>query len=376
MPKSTNPRLSNTGVVNTSEKNDDLPLIRILIDWLSFTFVADDITVDEVFGWFEYFLNISPSDFKPGRRFYQGYKESAVFENITIYWEGSSNQGVHVSISGQGCRFLDIHYQKLRVHAERNLTQGRIYLQSWEDLLRYLYYVDDINITRIDMAVDEFINYIDVEKLFHKSLNGELTMRFRNWRPDGRFNSNGKTNGISLYYGSDKSDLQLTIYEKNKQLNLDYHWTRLELQFRRKRAISIVKEILESNNDMGYIFLGTLKHYITFRDKIDTETNKSRWPVSQFWENLLKDIEPLKIAMALPDRSIEKNMLWANKQWSRTFARMYYAFDGLYDGWVREIFKEGHKRLNDEDLRLIQEFRRLHKYKKEKKEIDNAISTQ
>lgn len=370
------PGISNTRVVNTSNgsgKKQETASLKVLIDYLSFTFKADHINIDDVLDWFHFFLNIKPSNFKAGKRFYQGYADSLRFENMTIWYNGNDNQGIHVDFTGQGCRYIDLQFQMLQIHAKENISNDRYFLMSWDDLLRYLYYVDDINITRLDIAADDYKGYIDIYKLFHKSLNGELTMKFRGWRPNGNFNSNGKTNGLTLEYGSVHSDLQLTIYEKNKQLGIKKHWTRLELQFRRDYATNCVKKILESDHDIGIIFSGYLKYYLTFRDK-EKDKNKSRWPVSKFWDDLLKDIEPLKLSSGMPDRSIIKNRDWVDKQVSRTLARLYFAYDGLDKNWLRDIIEEGLSKLNDEDLTLVEEYRRIFKEKKSKpKEIDSDL---
>lgn len=359
-----NPGYSNTRVVNTIKDNSERPSLRCLFDWLGFTFKSDDIRITDVVQWFDNHLCIRPDDWSPGRRFYQGYADSFVFENITIYYNGADNQGIHVDISGQGCRYIDLHYQKLRIQADKNISDNKFIFFNWKELFTYLSLSEDINITRIDIAADDFSNYIDVSYLFYKSLNGELTMKFRQWRPDGRFNSDGKTDGITLYYGSNHSDLQLTIYEKNKQLGLPYHWTRLELQFRRKRAENVVRKILDSDDPVGIIFAGVLKNYLTFRDRNNKDDNKSRWPVSAFWDKLLKDIEPVKVSSAMPDRSIIKSHDWMYKQVSRTMARLFFAFQDYDENWIRDIIEDGFTKLNNDDKRMIEEFRRIYKDKK------------
>jgi phage replication initiation protein len=286
---------SNTPVVCTDRTPGPVQPLRILIDWLGFTFNTDSVNVYEVLDFFEGYLGIDREAFKPGRRNYEGYADSLLFENINIYYNGAVNQGIHVDITGQGCRFLDFYYQKLRVHDQNSLTkQQKFRVHRWRDFLELLFLDERIKFTRLDLACDDLYGYLDIMHIFQKCLAGEFTMKFRSWTPYGKFDSDGKSNGLTLYFGSDKSDIQCTFYEKNKQLGLDYHWTRVELRFMQKRANEMVTQILYSDHmDIGVHFAGVLKNYLTFRIKNENDSNKRRWDPAPWWENFLRGVPRL-----------------------------------------------------------------------------------
>lgn len=356
------PGSSNTPVVCTDRTLGSIAPLRILIDWVGFTFMLDGTRVSEVLEFFEDYLGIDRKLFKTGRRNYEGYASSLVFENINIYYQGASNQGIHVDITGQGCRYLDYMYEKLRVQDEKFLqNHGLLRVHNWRDMLLLLFHTEEIKLTRLDIACDDFHGYLDIQHMFEKCLAGEITMKFRSWTPYGKFDSDGKSNGLTLYFGSDQSDIQCTIYEKNKQLKLDYHWTRVELRFKHQRAEEMIKQILFSDHmDIGVHFAGVLKNYLTFRVKNENDSNKRRWAVAPWWDNFLRGVPRLQIASALPDRSILKSKKWLNEQVSRTIARMYFAYQDISDNWLQEIFQNGALKLDEEDLRMIEEFRRLY----------------
>ncbi|HER2159139.1 TPA: hypothetical protein VJS26_001748, partial [Streptococcus pyogenes] len=68
----------------------------------------------------------------------------------------------------------------------------------------------------------------------------------------------------------------------------------------------------------------------------------------------------LQIASALPDRSIIKSKKWIDEQVSRTIARLFFAYQDISDDWMTEILQNGAMKLDEEDLRMIEEFRRIY----------------
>lgn len=352
---------SNTPAQHTTIQLEKTKGLRILIDWLGFTVSNDSWSLDLLLEYFQKTLNISKTFWKEGRRNYEGYAQSLVFENINVYYNGAENQGLHVDITGQGCRFLDTIYQKLGIQSQKLPIQADNFHRSWHDLFDDLRNYD-LKFTRIDIACDDFLGFFTASHIFNKCLAGEVTSKFKNWRPDGKWNMDGETNGITVYFGSPQSRISCTFYEKNKQLNLPFHWTRTELRFKHERAESLVDLILQENPqyDLGYIFAGVLKDYITFRDASDKDSNKWRWDTSIFWNNFLAAIPRLQLSNAPPDRSIEKRRGWIDKQVSKSIACLVLAYEGYDNQWLRDVFEDGAKKLTSEDYKMIEEFRRLH----------------
>lgn len=350
--------------------------VKILLDWLGFTFIDEKVSIDAVLRLFYDLLQIDFTDWKPGRRYYEGYANSLVFENINIYWEGASNQGIHVDITGQGCRYIEQIFKKLRVQ----LSDSQMY---WFDFIRTMYN-HGAKFTRFDLAIDDFGQHYTVPYIFQKCLNGELTMKFKSWSPDGYFGADGQAkSGMTIYFGSDVSRFQICMYEKAKQLGLgdDANWTRTELRFRHERAIEFVQLILanasmDDHFDIGIFAAGILKDYITFREPNETDSNKRRWKVSSFWNDFLEGIEPQRLTTALPDRSILKTASWFKGQVSKSYIMMELAFYGLRDEWKDEMLKEGMKKLTSRDLEIIAEYRRLFEKDKDVIAIDNVVYTQ
>lgn len=371
----TDAKCESGGSSNTpAQCTDRTGKIRVLIDWLGFTFNSEESSLDAVLQLFYDLCCIDFNDWNVGRRNYEGYANSLTFENINIYFDGAENQGIHVDITGQGCRYIEVLYQKLRVQ-ELQKTQV-----TWFEFINAVVSVGG-KFTRVDIAIDDFSQYYTVPYLFQKCLSGELTMKFKSWRPDGAFGADGVAkNGMTLYFGSAESRFQVCIYEKGLQLGTDLDWTRTELRFKHERAVEFINVVLShASNDkdysIGVLAAGILKEYITFRDRNDNDSNKRRWKVSPFWSEFLQGVEPLRLTSALPDRSILKTSQWFKDQVSKSYVMMGLAFHGIRDDWMQRMVDEGKKKLTKRDMEIIAEYRRLYDANAVLK-LDNIIDDQ
>lgn len=65
------------------------------------------------------------------------------------------------------------------------------------------------------------------------------------------------------------------------------------MQLRDKLATSMAKEILTDCN-VGRSFRGVLANYLTYRDP-SGDSNKSRWPIVDYWADLLEGVEAVRL---------------------------------------------------------------------------------
>jgi len=72
-----------------------------------------------------------------------GYKLKLQFNGIGIYYDGSENMGVHVEMSGKGCRDYEAHKQ------------------DWRQLIA-LIQLGHGHLTRLDIAIDTVDGSIDL----------------------------------------------------------------------------------------------------------------------------------------------------------------------------------------------------------------------
>ena len=196
-------------------KIDGIPSAAI-IDWLNCTFrLNSNFSLDYFFG---NLLPILGSSFSPAKsrdRGCYGYRNSFVLGNSkAIFAYGGNHDTGFLSFSGDSCHQIP----------------------NWLALVTYLRDDLNANITRSDLAHDDYLGIHSVDNAMRMYQEGLFTCGGRepsmdqrgNWvKPDGK--------GRTLYIGSSENGKLLRVYEKGMQLGAPYHpWVRWELQLGNK----------------------------------------------------------------------------------------------------------------------------------------------
>lgn len=96
--------------------------------------------------------------------------------------------------------------------------------------------------SRIDLAVDIKHGTLDIQKLWDSLENDKSETSATEYL----HLRGGKGNGETLYIGGAKSKKRVRIYDKGAEQNVEYDWTRIEIQYRHKAAKQAVKLLLNS----------------------------------------------------------------------------------------------------------------------------------
>jgi len=240
---------------------------KILIDWLTFTSKIHSITdLMDLLG-----FDHSLFSCMVGR---YGYRWRMVCGNVSILYDGGKeDMGVCVEMSGQGCRdfesFGSGDYQAIFNEIKNN--------------------PDDMRITRIDIAFDDLTGILDIDTICEDS-------RFDNWV--SRWSDPMVIyckKGNSVQFGSRSSETYLRIYDK--ALERGYkdgrHWVRVEIVLKRDRAMSFIFD--NETMPIGEKFSGVLANYLRFVDEDETDSNKWRWPIKQYWADFLAGAAPISL---------------------------------------------------------------------------------
>lgn len=351
------PPYGNTGAENTGRVG-----LRACVDWLSVTFknvqavhqICDLIGVD-----FDNFHNA-----KTGGK---GYLRKIVFAGISIYYEGKENMGIHVEMTGQGCR----HFEKY----------------SRYDWLHFFSLImnTDINITRLDLAIDDFHGYFTLKQITEKIRRKCVRSRFKDAIEIKKTRlSDAKNRGRTIYFGSASSMVQVRFYDKllerqeaGKELEEGItFWQRTELQLRDDRAMAAMLLFVNMSADTGKLASGILKNYISFLIEDKTQKNKSRWKVCKWWERFLGEVEKLPLTIIAPDVTIERSYKWLDHQVEKTLAMMYEAFNQDMTIFF-DLINKGIGKLENKDKDIIKRFKEENKnityddfLKKQKKDLN------
>lgn len=296
-----------------------------IVDWLSFTTKKYSYeTIIEL-------LNLPMVNWSSIQGFY-GYQYSLFYEGIRIHYNDDKN-GCFVNFSGQGCR-----------------TFETISPLDWYWLFEMLTMEEDeFNITRIDVACDEKDGILPLKKIAditNKFIAGDtenVCTKF-SWA-----DVNNSSQGLSVYYGSPKSDIRVRIYDKAAERGLaDQHWIRVELQIRNNLAKNMILSILHLK-DVGKSFCGVVNNYIRFI-KID-HTRKEKCSFLQWWSRFVQTAEKIKIFISVGvEYNLQRIENYLNNQVGNSLQTYVKCKDGVIDDLMKIITKPRNLSKKQKDL--------------------------
>lgn len=322
------------------------------IDWLEFTILGIDPekTLAEI-------LQLSVGEFcalDKGRFGYQKQLKWIEGNVFVMYNEapedgGQDRMGVHILISGKGCRQYEARFP---------LTK----------LLLFLTILDErVNFSRIDLAIDDRLDQtINFERIHAAAIARHFTSRWAKWDElNSRQSATGEFLGRTMYFGSQASDIFCRIYDKTleRQANADRpmadlpgRWTRLEVIYKKERARQLVYHLVDGHVPVGTAVRGTLNQYIRFLKEPNTpDQNKARWPTAPWWEQLLAGVGKLQLTIEKEKRSITEMEEWVEQQIAPTIAAILTAKEGDM-GWLHEIIGKGAQRLSQRHRDAITQY--------------------
>ena len=330
------PPYCNTGAENTNQSG-----LRACVDWVQATF-------KNLFSYQELvdILGLKSNEFYDCGGMY-GYKSGLRFGHIAIFYDGNAEMGIHLEMSGQGCREYESYNQL-----------------SWKELFLECFR-HDAHFSRLDVAVDDFRGYFTISSLKRRIKNRECISKFKNAISIEKLDlESGDSKGETIYFGSASSRLQVRMYEKNHERQgkgfeleegLDV-WNRVELQTRNERSETIATLIATDYQELGKMVCGILKHYIRFAIPDKKDSNRSRWKTAKFWEKFLGQVEKLRLSEVAPDRTVEKTLSWVDRQVTPSLAVLYEAFDGDFE-LLQGLILNGADRLTDKHRDMITRFK-------------------
>lgn len=248
---------------------------RIIYDWLTFTTQIHSV------GNILDLLGLSEVSFIKLDRGMNGYPECIFFGGISICYGGREDMGVCVCMSGKGCRTFEEH---------GNGDWNSIFVEILDN------YSDDsskrkMNISRLDIAYDDFDGLLDIKKIAESTFNQNYVSRFS--KGQVLFDFDKGNVGITCNFGSVRSDTYIRIYDKKveqKREDID-HWIRCEIQLRGASSLGFIM----LGGDICANYFGVLNNYLRFVDPSDTDTNKRRWKTSEWWDNFIESYDSVSI---------------------------------------------------------------------------------
>ena len=274
---------------------------KILIDWLSFTISNIDIeNLMELFGFDELVF----SDLKGNR----GYAHKYFCDGVNINYGKTSDDMADfwVEMSGQGCRVFESYGHSDWIYLFSNLLEN-----------------DTINITRLDVAYDDFNELINLHEIVADTLAHNYVSKAgdRSWKVE----LSGE--GTCVTIGKCKSNTMIRIYDKAAERHAEAefdHWVRCEEQLRYQNAMQFCKllckhQIVMPGEDFAGIsveglnidklFFGVLNNYLRFIDvNANDDSNKWRKPCSEHWAKFAHSVTDERVSLWV-NPGVEYNVL-------------------------------------------------------------------
>lgn len=193
-----------------------------------------------------------------------------------------------LELKGHGCREFEVRCPE----------------KTWEDLIKFFVIEMNGQLKRIDIAIDDYDGkYVTFDYVLNKLNNKYFTSSFK----DKEYNFMGNlTKGRTIQFGSHKSSIMLSIYEKLKEqlkkgidCKQDY-WVRYEMRFKDSRALDFISnylsfEIKELREYVMQVFYNMLDL------KVDNNFNEEHQYLQDTdpnWLNFLDNVEKFKMVRA------------------------------------------------------------------------------
>ena len=243
-----------------------------LVDWLSFRSETHDF-----FSMSEY-LGLTKCSWASGNGFY-GYRFRKWCNGISIHYGNDSVDGVLVEMSGTGCRSFE------------TFSDGSDWVTIFFDIL----HDDDFVVTRLDIAFDDKSGLIPIKKLYRDIGLENYVSKFKS-TSIVREDHPGHV-GQTIYLGSCQSEIRYRIYDKAYERGFsDMHWIRFECQLRRSMAANFIRDLVQSDFNVGQLFASVLTNYFrVVHPPKQSDQNKRRWPVARYWKKLVEDALPVSL---------------------------------------------------------------------------------
>ena len=279
--------------------------LEMLFDYVRIRFPTNDVKhiITQV-------LRMKPEYFLYEDYGFYGYDAHGYFGNIIVMASMDEERGILLELKGQGCR----QFESIL------LAQGRSWYKFFRDCLK-----EKCIFKRIDLAINDKADMLDIPSLARKCKNEEcisVFRSFRNYRSGELTRRDEKENmGNTLYIGSPKSEVYFCIYEKDYEQyvksgieleDADVK-NRFEIRLKNDRALHAINDLL-AFEDVEKTTFAIINRYIRFVDR-DAEKRRSQWETNEEWQWFIgNNRSQLRLTTKPEPYSYERTLRWLHHQ--------------------------------------------------------------
>lgn len=325
---------------------------QVLIDFFTFTVKVDDpaLVISQYLG-MDFHL------FSDAGYGLMGYEHCLEFSDIKVLYEPRENDyfqslGVCVSMSGKGCRTFE-RFTNLGGVQDPN---GQITLFDCSPFLMLFQRLagdPSCNISRVDVACDEFEGWLDMDDIIQKTQNNEINSRMTKRQVVVSYDG-AKRNGATVYLGSPSSDFRVRIYDKALEQGEDRHWIRVELVLRGDNAVAFVDQAV-AFGEVGRLAAQVINDKFSFIDRDDS--NISRCGVSEWWSTFIEELGQVTlVSRETVQHKVEEIDSWLDYQIGPSLAIILKTMGRAR---LYQLAVDAMSRLNTKQEALIEDYNKL-----------------
>lgn len=254
-----------------------------------------------------------------GRYFYE--RGLTLGRYLNIYFNSDKNPytgpSIYFQFTGQGSTDLA---KKLSVFYQVN-----DFNLIWRKFFK-LVKAFGLNVTRVDIANDDYSGRLSFSKIERKLERREFTATKRSYNIVKAKTTNNEGRGFTLYFGSrqkHQNGFLVRFYDKLAEYDGKGAivptvvrnvltgegtgiWQRYEIEIRGSACQNFIDKFLNGQS-MGELFAGLLRNTIDFKKVNHKTKNKSRWETVDWWEEFLQGAE--KTSLTDPERDLDLGRL-------------------------------------------------------------------
>lgn len=264
-----------------------------------------------------------------------GYRQAVEFGNILVMFDYAGNitsdMGVCVSMSGNGCRTFEQHTKRAAVNGTPLVS-----------LISDLHADEFANFSRVDLALDDKAGLLDLDKVCEKVDLNEINSYITSRNVVRGYNGKSRA-GTTVYIGSPKSDFRIRFYDKARekykkgQPEYEMHWVRCEIVMKHHNANGFAAA-LANTEDLGALAAAILNDKISFVEP-GSDTNITRCAVCAWWQDFVDSVETIKLVVKEDSKhSVLDAYHWVKHQIAPTLSLIN---DAMGFDAIREILKTG-----------------------------------
>lgn len=264
-----------------------------LVDWLEYTLPDGTLPGAAV-----PFLDAAGLDWTELDHGFYGYAKAKRWGQIMVMWEGREGMGVHVRLSGQGCREAEA-----------------LGVTDWPAVYRQLLELG-ASFSRTDYALDDRDGLLDMGCIVDAVRRGAYTSPANRWTVTEGGHKKGDQDGVTVQIGARVSETVVRIYDKQAEQGLDdgATWIRVELELKGERAQLAAVAFSNPDGAGAMVIVGLVRRHLDFKDEDQGDSNVTRQTSASWWERFLDGASKVKLSTAPALRTIEQVRQWVHRQ--------------------------------------------------------------